>query len=646
MKKTCLVLLGLLWCAALPAKNFELKSPDGRIALAIDIGERIAYTVRGDGIPLLEECRLGLRLDRGGTAGPLRLVRHRSGSIDRTFRPAVAYKFSEIRDRCNTLRLDFRGDWSVEFRAYDDGVAYRFLSDTEGPVEVLGEEFALRLPDASTAVLQQPGSFRTGYEEAYEEVGTRSWGTAGRLAVLPALFDTKRGYKILVSESSLTDYPCLFLTGDGANGMRGVFPKMPLRTEETGDRSVRILEEAGCIAATTGERAFPWRYFVLADEDGDLVETTMTARLAEPCALGDTSWIEPGQVSWEFWNAASPYGPDVDFVAGFNTATYKYFIDFAARFGIPYIIMDEGWAEDTRDPYTPNPEVDLHELIRYGEERGVGVILWLTWLTVEKHFDLFERLSEWGVRGVKIDFMDRSDQWMVSYYERVTRCAAEHRLLVDWHGSYTPKGLFRTYPNLVNYEGVLGMEQGARCQPENSNLLPFIRNAVGPMDFTPGAMLSAQPEENRSTNSNPMGSGTRAYQLALYVLFEAPLQMLADSPMAYERERSSAEFIASVPTTWDELRVLHAACGKQLVVARRKGAKWYVGGFTNNEPFETEIALDFLPAGRKFRMTSFEDGVNADLQAMDYRRRVRIVDASTRIPVKMVRNGGWAAVIE
>lgn len=646
MKKTCLVLLGLLWCAALPAKNFELKSPDGRIALAIDVGERIAYTVRGDGIPLLEECRLGLRLDRGGTAGPLRLVRHRSGSIDRTFRPAVAYKFSEIRDRCNTLRLDFRGGWSVEFRAYDDGVAYRFLSDTEGPVEVLGEELALRLPDASTAVLQQPDSFRTGYEEAYEEVGTRSWGTAGRLAVLPALFDTKRGYKILVSESSLTDYPCLFLTGDGANGMRGVFPKMPLRTEETGDRSVRILEEAGCIAATTGERAFPWRYFVLADEDGDLVETTMTARLAEPCALGDTSWIEPGQVSWEFWNAASPYGPDVDFVAGFNTATYKYFIDFAARFGIPYIIMDEGWAEDTRDPYTPNPEVDLHELIRYGEERGVGVILWLTWLTVEKHFDLFERLSEWGVRGVKIDFMDRSDQWMVSYYERVTRCAAEHRLLVDWHGSYTPKGLFRTYPNLVNYEGVLGMEQGARCQPENSNLLPFIRNAVGPMDFTPGAMLSAQPEENRSTNSNPMGSGTRAYQLALYVLFEAPLQMLADSPMAYERERPSAEFIASVPTTWDELRVLHAACGKQLVVARRKGAKWYVGGFTNNEPFETEIALDFLPAGRKFRMTSFEDGVNADLQAMDYRRRVRIVDASTRIPVKMVRNGGWAAVIE
>ena len=649
MKKTCLVLLGLLWCAALPAKNFELKSPDGRIALAIDVGERIAYTVRGDGIPLLEECRLGLRLDRGGTAGPLRLVRHRSGSIDRTFRPAVAYKFSEIRDRCNTLRLDFRGGWSVEFRAYDDGVAYRFLSDTEGPVEVLGEEFALRLPDASTAVLQQPGSFRTGYEEAYEEVGTRSWGTAGRLAVLPALFDTKRGYKILVSESSLTDYPCLFLTGDGANGMRGVFPKMPLRTEETGDRSVRILEEAGCIAATTGERAFPWRYFVLADEDSDLVETTMTARLAEPCALGDTSWIEPGQVSWEFWNAASPYGPDVDFVAGFNTATYKYFIDFAARFGIPYIIMDEGWAEDTRDPYTPNPEVDLHELIRYGEERGVGVILWLTWLTVEKHFDLFERLSEWGVRGVKIDFMDRSDQWMVNYYERVAAEAARHRMVVAFHGAFKPAGLEYKYPNVLAYEGVRGMENMGGCTPANSLWLPFIRNAVGPMDYTPGAMISMQPEAYCGNRPNAASIGTRAYQMALFVLFETGLQMLADNPTLYYREEECTRFISQVPVTWDETRALRAEAGKHVVVAKRKGAKWYLGAIrAGDDPqdVEFEIPLDFLAGDRDYRMTSFEDGINAFRQAMDYRKKERQVHRGDMIAVRMARNGGWTAVIE
>lgn len=242
--------------------------------------------------------------------------------------------------------------------------------------------------------------------------------------------------------------------------------------------------------------------------------------------------------------------------------------------------------------------------------------------------------------------MDRSDQWMVGYYERVMKCAARHRLFVDMHGSYTPKGLYRTYPNLLTYEGVLGMEQGARCKPENSNWLPFIRNAVGPMDFTPGSMFSAQPEDNRSTGANPMGTGTRAYQMALYVVFESPLQMLADNPVLYRREHPCTEFLAAVPTTWDSLRVLHAACGREVVVARRKGDKWYVGGITNDRPYTTEIALDFLPAGRTFTMTSFEDGVNADLQATDYRKRVREVDASTVVKVEMVRNGGWAAVIE
>ena len=350
-------------------------------------------------------------------------------------------------------------------------------------------------------------------------------------------------------------------------------------------------------------------------------------------------------MSWDWWNGMRLSG--VDFRAGRNTESYRYYIDFAARYGIPYIIMDEGWSASTTDVFHPNPELDLKELIAYGRERNVRIILWFTWLSVEQEMErLFATLEEWGVAGMKIDFMDRSDQWMVGFYERVARCAAEHHLLVDMHGSYTPKGLYRTYPNLLTYEGVLGLEQGARCRPENSNLLPFIRNAVGPMDFTPGAMFSSQPEENRSTGANPMGSGTRAYQMALYVVFESPLQMLADNPVYYERERLCTEFIASVPTTWDELRVLHAVAGEQLVVARRKGDRWYIGGITADRPFEMTLSLDFLPAGRQFRMTSFEDGVNADLQAMDYRCRVRQVDASERIDIRMTRNGGWAAVIE
>ena len=380
-------------------------------------------------------------------------------------------------------------------------------------------------------------------------------------------------------------------------------------------------------------------------EDADLIENELVWLLAAPAADTDWEWVKPGLVSWDWWNGMRLSG--VDFRAGRNTESYRYYIDFAAKYGVPYIIMDEGWSASTTDVFRPNPDLDLPGLIAYGKERNVQIVLWLTWLAVEKDMErLFTTLEEWGIPGVKIDFMDRSDQWMVNYYERVTKCAADHHIFVDWHGSYTPKGLFRTYPNLLTYEAVLGMEQGGRCKPDNSNYLPFIRNAVGPMDFTPGGMFCSQPEDNRSTGSNPMASGTRAYQLALYVVFESPLQMMADNPVYYYREHPCTEFIASVPTTWDELRVLRARCGEQVVMARRKGDRWFIGGITNNQPYSTEVALDFLPAGRSYTMTSFEDGVNADLQAMDYKKRERKVDASTVVKIDMVRNGGWAAVIE
>lgn len=638
----------LLLGASLSAKNFDLKSPDGRITVSVDTGKQVTYAVSCDGVPLLVNSALGIEL--AGThdlsAQP---VRHKASSEDRTFRPVVPFKFSSIRDRYNALKLEFRGGWAVEFRAYDDGVAYRILTSEKGIVQVLDETFSIHFPEDYAAVVQQPGSFRTAYEEPYEQVSTSEWSSAERLAVLPALLDTRKGYKILISEAGLEDYPCMFLTGSRENGMKGVFPKVPLLAREAGDRSMQILREAEFIAETAGDRAFPWRYFVIADRDADLIENTMTARLSGPCRLDDTSWIHPGQVSWEFWNAASPYGPDVDFVAGLNTATYKYFIDFAAHFGIPYIIMDEGWAKDTRDPFTPNPDVDLQELIRYGRERNVGIILWLTWLTVEKHFDLFERFSQWGVQGVKIDFMDRSDQWMVDYYERVAEEAARHRMVVAFHGAFKPAGLEYRYPNVLAYEGVRGMEQMGGCTPANSAWFPYIRNAVGPMDYTPGAMISMQPEAYCGNRPNAASIGTRAYQMALFVVLESGLQMLADNPTLYYREEECTRFITGVPVTWDETRALHAEAGKYTVVAKRKGDKWYIGAINagnDAEGISFDIPLDFLSPGRDYRMESFEDGINAFRQAMDYRRKVRQVTSADTISIHLTRNGGWAAVIE
>ncbi len=648
MRKYLLLLMFLCLASLLHSQNkFELVSPNGEIKVLFNLSDKIYYSIDYNGEVLLKDNSIQLTLKNQVLGQNPKLRRQKRMSIDEYLTPVVPLKYSKINNRYNQLLLTFK-DYSVEFRAFDDGVAYRFLTSQKGDVEVMSEEFAINFPSDYLLHLQQPGGFKTAYEEPYTHIWSNTWKPEDRMAVLPALIDTKKDYKILISESDLTDYPCMFLKGTGENGLISTFPKTPLAFTESGDRSVKITEEADYIAKTKGTRNYPWRYFVISRNDKQLIENTMTYRLAEKNQLQDVSWIKPGQVSWEWWNDASPYGPDVNFVAGYNLATYKYYIDFASKFGIPYIIMDEGWAESTRDPYTPNPKVDLHELIRYGKERNVGIVLWLTWLTVENNFDLFKTFNEWGVKGLKIDFMDRSDQWMVNYYERVAREAAKYHLFVDFHGSFKPAGLEYKYPNVLSYEGVRGMEQMGGCYPDNSLYLPFIRNAVGPMDYTPGAMISMQPNVYRAERPNAASIGTRAYQLALFVVFESALQMLADNPTLYYRNEDCTRFITQVPVTWDETVALEAKAGEYVIVAKRKGDKWFIGGIANNGEKEREftIKLDFLNRGRSYQMTSFEDGINAGRQAMDYRCKSSQVKVGELLTVKMVRNGGFAAIIE
>ena len=648
MRKYLLLLMFLCLASLLHSQNkFELVSPNGEINVLFNLSDKIYYSIDYNGEVLLKDNSIQLTLKNQVLGQNPKLRRQKRMSIDEYLTPVVPLKYSKINNRYNQLLLTFK-DYSVEFRAFDDGVAYRFLTSQKGDVEVMSEEFAINFPSDYLLHLQQPGGFKTAYEEPYTHIWSNTWKPEDKMAVLPALIDTKKDYKILISESDLTDYPCMFLKGTGENGLISTFPKTPLAFTESGDRSVKITEEADYIAKTKGTRNYPWRYFVISRNDKQLIENTMTYRLAEKNQLQDVSWIKPGQVSWEWWNDASPYGPDVNFVAGYNLATYKYYIDFASKFGIPYIIMDEGWAESTRDPYTPNPKVDLHELIRYGKERNVGIVLWLTWLTVENNFDLFKTFKEWGVKGLKIDFMDRSDQWMVNYYERVAREAAKYHLFVDFHGSFKPAGLEYKYPNVLSYEGVRGMEQMGGCYPDNSLYLPFIRNAVGPMDYTPGAMISMQPNVYRAERPNAASIGTRAYQLALFVVFESALQMLADNPTLYYRNEDCTRFITQVPVTWDETVALEAKAGEYVIVAKRKGDKWFIGGIANNGEKEREftIKLDFLNKGRSYQMTSFEDGINAGRQAMDYRCKSSQVKVGELLTVKMVRNGGFAAIIE
>ena len=648
MKRHLSLLMILCWGILLHAQTeSELSSPNGEIKVTLNITDKIYYSIAYDGDVLLKDNSLQLALKDEVLGQNPRLRRRKYVSVDEQLTPVMPLKFSTVTNQYNQLTLTFK-NYSVEFRAYDDGVAYRFVTSRKGEVEVLGEEFAVNFPDDYLLHLQQPGGFKTSYEEPYTHVFSNEWKPSDKMSVLPVLIDTRKQYKILISESDLTDYPCMFLKGTGDNGIVSTFPKAPLAFGEDGDRSLKITQEADYIAKTSGARNYPWRYFVLTKDDRQLLENTMTYKLAGKNQLQDVSWIKPGQVSWEWWNDASPYGPDVNFVSGYNLETYKYYIDFASKFGITYIIMDEGWAKSTRDPYTPNPKVDLHELIRYGKEKNVGIVLWLTWLTVENNFDLFKTFNEWGIKGVKIDFMDRSDQWMVNYYERVAKEAAKHHLFVDFHGSFKPAGLEYKYPNILSYEGVRGMEQMGGCYPDNSIYLPFMRNAVGPMDYTPGAMISMQPNVYRAERPNSASIGTRAYQLALFVIFESGLQMLADNPTLYYRNEDCTRFITSVPVTWDETVALEAKAGEYAIIAKRKGDKWFIGGMTNNGQTEREFAvkLDFLKKDRAYQMTSFEDGINAGRQAMDYRCKSSQVKNGDVLTVKMVRNGGFAAVIE
>ncbi|MFL1682654.1 MULTISPECIES: glycoside hydrolase family 97 protein [Bacteroidales] len=629
-------------------KNVELKSPDGSLIVDIQLKDKIYYSIYAGSELLLKDCSMSLDLKDEVLGRSPKLRNIKRNSVDETVKREIPLKNAEVRNHYNVLRMDMAGDYSVEFRAYDNGVAYRFITNKKGKREVLDEEYSINFPDSYLAHLSQTESFKTSCEVPYTHVKTTEYKNVDQMSYFPVLLETNNGYNILISEADLYDYPCMFIKSSGNNGFRSVFPKCPLEFGEDGDRSVKILREADYIAKTSGSRNFPWRFFVISNDVRDIVSNEMVYNLSSPCELVDYSWIKPGQVSWEWWSGATPYGPDVNFVSGYNLDTYKYFIDFAARYGIPYILMDEGWALSTQDPYTPNPQVNVHEIVRYGKEKGVGVLLWLTWLTVEKHFDLFKTFSEWGISGIKIDFMDRSDQWMVNFYERVVKAAAENHLVIDFHGAFKPAGLERRYPNLLSYEGVRGMEYMGNCIPENSLYFPFIRNAVGPMDYTPGAMISMQPESYKAERPNAASIGTRAYQLALYVVFESAIQMLADNPTLYYRNQDCTEFITSVPVTWDKTEVLDAKVGEYVVIARNKNGKWYVGAICNGKETRRELTIDFsfLKGSKEYRMTSFEDGINAGNQAMDYRKKESIVKSGDKIKIELARNGGWAAVLE
>ena len=652
---TCAVLLPGTAYAAAP-RHFELASPDGHLRLGVDAGPQITYTLDRDGVSVMAPSGLSVQL-ADGTAydGSVRFEKALRRSVDDSFATPV-YKRATVRDHFNELTLRYK-TFDLVFRAYDAGVAWRFVSRAKAGFTVRDEQAEFRFAEDVEATVpyvrhdSQADPYLNSFETYYQIHPLSAW--KDDIALLPTSFAMRNGWRVNITESDLLDYPGMYLKHLGGTALGGAYPPYPKEVVQGGHNRLQgiVRSKEDFIAKQPAGAALPWRIVAVATSDVRLLDSDLAYVLGRPAAGTDWSWVKPGKVAWDWWNDWNLYG--VDFRAGINTQTYKYYIDFAAAHGIEYVILDEGWAVNLQaDLFQVVPEIDLPEIVDYAGAKGVGIILWAGYWAMNRDIEgICKHYSEMGVKGFKVDFMNRDDQQMVQFFTRVAETAARYHLLVDFHGAFKPAGLQRPYPNVINHEGVNGLEQmkwaaAGTDQVTYDVQIPFIRMFAGPLDYTQGAMRNATRGNYRPVNSEPMSQGTRCRQLAEYVIFEAPLTMLCDSPSNYLAEQECLQWMAEVPTVWDETVALAGRVGDYAAIARRKGDTWYVGAMTDWEARELEIDLRaFLPAGR-YEVEVFRDGPNADRAARDYVRQTQTVTVAAErhiLPVRMAPGGGWTA---
>lgn len=662
MQKTQLFLLASLAPIALFAKTqtYTLTSPDGSVSTEICVGETLTFNAASDGKTVILPSEIGLTLDNGTQIGKdVRVRSAKRNSVSSTV-PSPFYRSTEIPENYNQLTLSVAKDWDVQFRAYDDGIAYRFVSKVKKPFKIVGETAVFNFAAGATGTVPFVNTTKTeSFEAQYRNSFENQYTTDAidkldgkRLAFLPVLVEPEQGApKVLITESGLLNYPGMFLNASG-NSLRGVFAPYPKAAKQGGHNNLQMIvtEREDYIAKIDAPRALPWRIAVVAKDDRTLATTELSYLLGEPNRLDDISWIKPGKVAWEWWNALNLDG--VPFETGVNNATYKAYIDFASQHGIEYVILDEGWAVNKKaDLFQVVPEIDLEELVSYGTDRNVGLILWAGYYAFDRDIErVCEHYSKMGIKGFKVDFMDRDDQVMSEFFDRAAATAAKYHLVLDFHGAYKPAGINRTYPNVLNVEGVFGLENMKWSKPEVDQMkydaqIPFIRQVAGPMDYTQGAMRNATKSNYYPCHSEPMSQGTRCHQLALYMVLDSPLDMLCDSPSNYNRNPECTEFIANVPTTWDETRILDGRVGEYVVTARRKGDVWYIGGITDWTPRDITVDLSFLASG-SHKAVTFADGVNAHRAARDFTRTESTVSASDKLKLHLAPGGGFAIKIQ
>ena len=656
MKRLALCIAALAAAVGLQAKDYVLTSPDKTVVVTVSTGDYVTYSVERAGVRLLSPSRISMTLVNGTIFGGKDRFKVTRRTVDTTY-PAQNFKREKVRDHFNEMTLAASA-YDIVFRAYDDGVAYRFVSKgKDGEVYVTSEqaEFAFQADWNAYVpyVLRDFSSFEpqffNSFENTYSHHRLSQW-EKGHLAFLPITVEAMDGIKLCITESDLMDYPGMYLYNrDGGKTLRGVFAGYPAKEEQGGHNMLQgiVRSRRNFLSKGPTNRSFPWRIIVIATEDRQLAESDMTWRLARPAAAGDWSWVKPGKVAWDWWNDWNLYG--VNFQTGVNNDTYKYYIDFASENGIEYVILDEGWAVNNQaDLMQVVPEIDLPMLCRYAEEKNVGLILWAGYWAFNRDMEgVCRHYSKMGIKGWKIDFMDRDDQAMVEFYQKAAATAAKYRMIVDFHGAFKPAGLQRTYPNVLNFEGIHGLEQmkwapASVDQVTYDVTLPFTRFVAGPADYTQGAMRNATRDNYRPVNSEPMSQGTRCHQLAEYIIFDAPFTMLCDSPSNYRQEPECTAFIASVPTEWDETVALEGKIAEYVVIARRSGSNWYIGALGGWEARDLDI--DLSPLGiQHAEGEAFVDGPNAHRAARDYRKTE--VSVSKTWHVHLAPGGGAVLVL-
>lgn len=655
MKKNVFILIFALLSVCSYAKKetaLEVKSPNGNVKIEVTTNDKIEWSVSMKNQVVIAPSEISMEIEGIGKLGYQgKVTSKKVESVSNKIETSL-YKKSIIDDSYNQLTVKFKGGYAVVFRAYNDGAAYRFETTMKEEITILDETTIFNFSDDHMIFIpyRNPSGtdcYHTSFENNYDHIRISQIDKT-QLAFAPVLVELPNGMKAAITEADLEDYPGMFIKGFDKASLEGDFAPYPLEEVKGGhnDLQAYVTKRANYLAKTNGTRTFPWRIVITSETDKELLNNDMVYKLASPSRIEDTSWIQPGKVAWDWWNDWNI--SNVDFRAGINTETYKYYIDFAAKYHIENILLDEGWA-NSQDIMQIVPEIDLKAIIEYATSKGIGVWLWGGWYPLNNKMDeALSLYSKMGIKGFKIDFMDRDDQKMVNFYYRMAKKAAEYKIMIDFHGAYKPTGLHRTYPNVLNYEAVKGLENAKWGNPDfplYDCTLPFIRQLAGPMDYTPGAMKNANKTNFKPIFTAPMSQGTRCHQLGLYVILEAPFNMLADNPTNYMKEEECTKFIASIPTVFDETVALDGKVSEYAAIARRKGENWYVGAIGNWDPHKIQLDFSFLPEGASYEAEIFKDGINADREATDYKREIITVNSKTKLEVNLSTGGGWAAKI-